>query len=73
MCRRFAPVVDGEGGFLPDTPGRLRFDEEFNQVPEMIGFTQEDAYLYLLGRESPLPKYSGKSKILALVLVILCI
>ena len=40
--------MDGDGGFIPDTPGNLRARQEFNDVPEMIGMTQEDAFIYLL-------------------------
>ena len=43
-----APVVDGEGGFLPDTPNNLRLSKNYNMVPEIVTHTAEDAMLYAL-------------------------
>jgi hypothetical protein len=40
------PVVDGPGGFLPDTPVHLRGNNTYNMVPEMIMHTTEDGMIY---------------------------
>ena len=41
------PVVDGAGGALPDMPLQLREAGIVNAVPEMIGFTTDDASIFL--------------------------
>ena len=38
----FAPVVDGEGGFLVDDPWKLRQQGRYNKVPLISGFNTED-------------------------------
>lgn len=48
-CQGFAPVIDGEGGFLPDKPRELRKIGEWAEVPLMAGQTTEDGSLYALG------------------------
>lgn len=48
-CLGFAPVVDGEGGFIPDVPVNLRMREEFHKVPEMIGINRHESFLSVVG------------------------
>ncbi len=43
-----APVVDGPGGFLPDTPYNLRQSGQFRPVPLLTGITQNEGGLFAL-------------------------
>ncbi|XP_070581210.1 acetylcholinesterase-like [Ptychodera flava] len=38
----FVPVVDGEGGFLPDEPLKLMEAGSFQKVPLMMGYTKDE-------------------------------
>ncbi|XP_070581215.1 bile salt-activated lipase-like isoform X2 [Ptychodera flava] len=40
--RAFIPVVDGEGGFLPDIPLTLMKNGKFPDVPVMLGYTSDE-------------------------------
>ena len=50
ICLGMVPVVDGPGGYIPDTPQNLRESGEFKYIPEMIGYNQNDAFEYTLLR-----------------------
>ncbi|CAH1797487.1 unnamed protein product [Owenia fusiformis] len=43
----WVPVVDGEGGFLPDTPKRLRERGQFKKIPTMAGVTSHESSILL--------------------------
>ena len=42
-CNGFQPVVDGL--VIPDTPKHLRDQGLFYHIPEMIGITEDEAFL----------------------------
>lgn len=44
-CPGFTPVVDGT--VVPDLPAIIRQSGQYNRVPELIGITKEDAYLFV--------------------------
>ena len=46
-CMGMQPVVDGPGGVLPDMPLALREAGQVNPANEMIGFTSDDASIFL--------------------------
>ncbi len=48
FCQGMAPVVDGEGGFLPDTPQAIRASGEYAQIPVMNTINLDDGSLYTL-------------------------
>jgi carboxylesterase type B len=48
FCQGFAPVVDGPGGFVPDSPIKLRNELKENSVPLMSGICKDDGSLYTI-------------------------
>ena len=48
FCQGYAPIVDGPGGFLPDSPKNIRESGEFVQGPLITGICRDDASLYTL-------------------------
>jgi para-nitrobenzyl esterase len=50
---RFGPVVDGEGGFLPERAGELFDRGEIANVPYILGTNTEEAQLYFIQAAVP--------------------
>ena len=48
FCLGMVPVVDGPGGFLPDTPSNIRLSKNYTMVPEIITHTAEDGMIYMV-------------------------
>lgn len=46
QCLGMAPVVDGPGGFLPDTPYNLRQNGQFEPVPLLTGITRNGGAMF---------------------------
>jgi len=50
---RFGPVIDGEGGFLPEAAKELFDRGEIADVPYILGTNTEESQLYFLAAEVP--------------------
>lgn len=50
---RFGPVIDGEGGFLPEPAGELYDRGDIANVPYILGTNTEEAQLYFIAAEVP--------------------
>jgi len=48
FCMGFAPVVDGENGFMPKEPQELRDEGSFAKVPLLAGQCNKDGSLYTI-------------------------
>ena len=49
LCGTWRPVVDGPGGFLPESPWVMREKKQFKPVPEFVGFTDHDGFYGMYG------------------------
>jgi para-nitrobenzyl esterase len=50
---RFGPVIDGEGGFLPEPTGELFDRGDIADVPYILGTNTEEAQLYFIAAPVP--------------------
>ena len=48
FCQGHAPVIDGEGNFMPEDPLTQRAKGEFSPVPLLSGWNSEDGSVYAL-------------------------
>jgi len=48
FCQGFAPIIDGPGGFLPDSPLKLREELGDASVPVIAGHCKDDGSLYTI-------------------------
>ena len=52
-CRRFGPILDGDGGFMPRMPKDMRNDEtykhSYKNITVIVGINSDESTLFLAG------------------------